>query len=198
QYEETATSGTVTVSHEQSDATQTVTFDLPLPVDGGEGEVTPDKTEVDRAGDEAARTSSVSGTGCPASTEGTVTLMTGAPGETGDEVDSATVTTDANGAFDGATVVVPEGAEPGDYHIVVTVGDVTSDNTGITVGGGGDEPSVTVEPDEAAPGETFTVSGTGFPADTEVLLNSCPARRARRGKLSGLRNSPPTPTVRSW
>src|SRR5690625_3640328 len=68
-YEETETSGQVTVSHEQSDATQTVTFDLPLPVDGGDGEVTPDKTEVDPSGDEAARTISVSGTGFPASTE---------------------------------------------------------------------------------------------------------------------------------
>jgi len=184
-YEETATSGTVTVSHEQSDATQTVTFDLPLPVDGGDGEVTPDKTEVDPGGDEAARTISVSGTGFPASTEGTVTLMTGAPGEAGDEVDSATVTTDANGAFDGATVVVPEGAEPGDYHIVVTVGDVTSDNTGITVGGGGDEPSVTVEPDEAAPGETFTVGGTGFPADTEGIAELVPGAPGEAGEAVG-------------
>src|SRR5699024_8945304 len=73
-YEETEASGQVTLSHEQSGATQTVTFNLPL-LDGGE--VTPDKTEVDPAGDEAARTISVSGTGFPASTEGTVTLMTG-------------------------------------------------------------------------------------------------------------------------
>lgn len=181
-YEETETSGQVTVSHEQSDATQTVTFDLPLPVDGGDGEVTPDKTEVDPGGDEAARTISVSGTGFPASTEGTVTLMTGAPGEAGDEVDSATVTTDANGAFDGATVVVPEGAEPGDYHIVVTVGDVTSDNTGITVGGGGGEPSVTVEPAEAAPGDTFTVAGSGFPASTEGIAELVPGAPGEAGE----------------
>src|SRR5690625_7744140 len=111
--------------------------------------------------------------------------MTGAPGETGDEVDSATVTTDANGAFDGATVVVPEGAEPGDYHIAVTVGDVTSDNTGITVGDGGDEPSLTVEPAEAAPCDTFTVAGSVLPADTEGTAELVPGAQGEPGEAGG-------------
>src|SRR5690625_1077922 len=181
-YEETATSGTVTVSHEQSDATQTVTFDLPLPVDGGDGELTPDKTEVDGTGDETARTVTVSGTGFPASTEGTVALMTGAPGSGGDEVATATATTDASGAFDGATIVVPEGQAAGDYHLVATFGDVTSDNTAITVADGAGTPSVTVDPTEAEPGATAPVAGAGFPAETEGLAELVPGAPGEAGE----------------
>ena len=147
----------------------------PITVSGatpGEPALTPDKTEVDGAGDDAARTITVAGTGFPTSTAGTVTLMTGAPGSGGTAVgEPADVTTDSNGGFVGAAVVVPEGTEAGDYHIVGVFGDATSDNTAITVTGTQPEPTITADKtevditgDETA--RTVTVTGTGFPANT--------------------------------
>lgn len=112
---------------------------------GGSGPaITPDKTEVDSSGDATARTITVDGVGFTASTPGTVTLMTGAPGSGGTAVGTpANFTADAQGAFTAAAVVVPEAQATGDYHLVATDGTLTSDDTAITVTAAAALPQVT-------------------------------------------------------
>ena len=138
----------------------------------GEASITPDKSEVDSSGDEAARTITVAGTGFPASTAGTVFVSAGGPGTGGDQVGTpAEVTTDASGAFTGAVVVIPEGTAAGAYHIVATVDVVTSDDTPLTITSGAGAPAIVADKDSVdGTGDeterTVTVAGSGFPANT--------------------------------
>lgn len=157
--------------------TQLVTFEIPLS-DGGGGTITPDKTTVDASGDAAARTITVGGTAFPASTAGTVALHPGAPGSGGTAVVTANATTDAQGAFTGAALVVPAAQAAGDYHIVATFGASVSDNTAITVTGGGTGGTLTADKTEVdsagdATARTVSVTGAGFtPGAGRISINT--------------------------
>ena len=182
QYETTATSGTVTVTHDETGSTRTLDFTLPLN-GGGTAELTANPATVDSTGDEAARTITVSGTGFEADGTGTVELIAGAPGEAGDALVTANVATDADGAFSDVQVIVPANQTAGDYHLVATVGASSSDDTAITVtGGAGDIPEVTPDVTEVEAGGTVTLAGTGFPADTEGIAELVPGAPGETGE----------------
>lgn len=129
-------------------------------------QATPDT--VDSGGDETARTITVTGADWPAETAGTVELREGAPGSGGTTVVTADATTDADGAVPATAVIVPEGQAEGDYHIVVTVGELVHDDTAITVTATSPpaDPEVTPDVTEVEAGGTVTAAGTGFPAET--------------------------------
>ena len=129
-------------------------------------QATPDT--VDSGGDETARTITVTGADWPAETAGTVELREGAPGSGGTTVVTVDATTDADGAVPATAVIVPEGQAEGDYHIVVTVGELVHDDTAITVTTTPPpaDPEVTPDVTEVEAGGTVTASGTGFPAET--------------------------------
>jgi hypothetical protein len=97
-------------------------------------QIAPDVTTINSAEPlPADRTITVDGTGFDATTAGTVTLFTGDAGTGGTEVASTDVTTDADGAFTDAAVVVPADQAAGGYHLVGTVAEGTADNTSITI-----------------------------------------------------------------
>jgi large repetitive protein len=145
----------------------TVTVGAAPPV---EPEVTPDVTEVAAGG-----TVTAAGTGFPADTAGTVGLYDTA----GTAIVEAPVTTDADGAFSGAALVVPAGTAAGDLALRATVGDATSPDVTVTVTDAPPGPVLAASPttvdsagDEAA--RTVTASGTGFPASAagRVAINT--------------------------
>ncbi|MFI8526211.1 choice-of-anchor G family protein [Promicromonospora sukumoe] len=80
------------------------------------------------------------------------------------------VDTDEDGAFT-ADLTVPDDAEPGDYTVVGT-----DDTTGtpaeaaLTIVAAPIEPTLTVDPTEAVPGGTTTVTGEGYTPDSTVTV----------------------------
>lgn len=141
--------------------------------------LTADKDTVDSSGDEAERTITVDGAGFEAEETGTVELLPGAPGSGGTAVVSEAVTTDADGAFTGAEIIVPEDQEAGDYHLVGTVGASVADDNPITVTDAPVEPELTADKDTVdATGDeaerTITVGGTGFEAETAGTVELLP------------------------
>lgn len=128
---------------------------------------TPDVDTVAPGGD-----ITVTGSGLAANGSGQLQLLTGAPGTDGEEIVSVPVTADATGDIGSVVVSVPADAEPGDYHLVLTGGEVVIDNTAITVSGEppvegeltADKDTLDSSGDEAE--RTVTVSGSGFPAET--------------------------------
>ena len=140
-------------------ANTTVTVTEVPPVDP---EVTTDVAEV-----EAGGTVTAAGTGFPADTAGTVGVYDTA----GTAIVEAPVTTDADGGFTDAALVVPEGTAAGDYLVRATVGDATSPDVTVTVTEPAPVPTFTATPDTIDSGgdeaaRTVTASGTGFPAET--------------------------------
>src|SRR5690606_10320041 len=121
---------------------------------------------------EDGATVTVTGEGYPADTEVTVQLVDSAGNPVGDPVN---VTTDADGAFT-AEVTVPEGTEAGDYAVDAATEAGETASADLTVTNGDDntgddattEPTVTVDPDTAAPGDSITVEGENFPPNSEV------------------------------
>ncbi|MBM7820393.1 5-hydroxyisourate hydrolase-like protein (transthyretin family) [Cellulosimicrobium cellulans] len=82
------------------------------------------------------------------------------------------VATDGDGAFT-TPVTVPEGTTPGDYT-VVGIDDTTSTEAETPLGVGGvgvSEPTVTVDPTTANPGDEVTVTGEGWPPNTTVTVD---------------------------
>ncbi|WP_264032366.1 choice-of-anchor G family protein [Cellulosimicrobium sp. SH8] len=81
------------------------------------------------------------------------------------------VPTDGDGSFT-TPITVPEGTTPGDYT-VVGIDDTTSTEAEapLAVGGVGvSEPTVTVDPTTASPGDEVTVTGEGWPPSTTVTV----------------------------
>src|SRR5690606_40080783 len=98
-----------------------------------------------------------------------VVRRSGAPGYVWISVATGSFTTDANGVFTGATIVVREQETAGDYHLTGTSGTVSADNTAITVTGGTGAPTTIPDKDVVdstgtEPDRTITVDGTGWPA----------------------------------
>src|SRR5690606_32703843 len=100
----------------------TITLNYTVPL--GLTVTEPVPAQVDSAGDAAARTTTVAGENFPPSATGTVAIATGAPGAYGTTVVSAPATTNASGVFTGVALTVPQGQDPGDYHIEATFGDI--------------------------------------------------------------------------
>lgn len=122
--------GTVTVTDESSGgAAVTLSYTVPLSATT----VTAVPVEIDSAGDAAARTTTVSGQGFPASQQGTVAIATGAPGAYGTSVTIASATTNASGAFTGVALTVPVDLDAGDYHVEAVFGSVGDLATALTV-----------------------------------------------------------------
>src|SRR5690606_13869723 len=132
--------------------------------------ISPDKTSVDSGAPEADRTINVTGTDWAANAAVTLALNTGAPGTGGTQVATANATADGEGAFPATPLIVPEQQATGDYHIIATGADQTSDNTAITVTAGGgavltaDKPTVPNTGDAAT--RTVNATGAGFPVST--------------------------------
>lgn len=105
-------------------------------------------------------------------TEVTIGLIDG----TGEAVaEPVVVVADGSGDLpDGTALAVPEDVAPGDYVLVASDengAEVTAD-VAVTAAGPGaactDDAAIAVAPATAAPGETVTVTGTGFPAGSTV------------------------------
>lgn len=128
--------------------------------------ITADKDTVDSAGDEAARTVTVSGTGFPVDLAGRVSIMTGAPGSGGTEVVGADVTTDATGVLPSTPLVVPAGQAAGDYHVHAEYTGVVVDDVPLTVTAPAPTPTVVPGSTTVEAGSDLVVAGTGFPATT--------------------------------
>ena len=143
----------------------TVTVTEPTPPPTPTVAATPDT--VDSSGDETARTITVTGENWPADTAGTVELREGAPGSGGTSIVTADATTTTEGALPATALVVPEDTAAGDYHVVVTVGDLVHDDTAITVTAApAPDPVVIPGSTSVEAGTDLTVAGTGFPAET--------------------------------
>jgi len=120
-------------------------------------------TEVDSGGDEAARTVTASGTDFPTDLAGRVSIMDDAAAE----VVGADVTTDATGVLPDTPLVVPAGQAAGAYTVHAEYEGVTVDDVDLTVTSTPPpDPQITPDVTEAEPGDTVTISGTGFPADS--------------------------------
>ncbi|GAB3181719.1 hypothetical protein GCM10027060_13200 [Nesterenkonia halophila] len=182
----TETDGTETDGTE-TDGTETDGTDE----DGDQSEpsVTVDPTEVP-AGD----STTVDGTGFTPDSTATVQLEDADGNAVGDPI---TAPTDENGNFT-EELPVPEGTEPGDYTVVATDDETgesaqtpltVTDGSGTETDGTGtdgsetdgsetdgsdedatDDPSVTVDPDTAAPGDDVTIGGENFDPDTTVTV----------------------------
>ncbi|MFB8229618.1 choice-of-anchor G family protein [Cellulosimicrobium sp. NPDC055967] len=82
------------------------------------------------------------------------------------------VPTDGDGSFT-TPITVPEDTTPGDYT-VVGIDDTTSTEAETPLGVGGvgvSEPTVTVDPTTANPGDEVTVTGEGWPPSTTVTVD---------------------------
>jgi len=80
------------------------------------------------------------------------------------DIESGDDSTDSSGDFE-CTVIIPEGAA-GEHTITVTDDtDMTAEAT-FTI-----EPDMTVAPDKAVPGDSITVSGTGFGESVDVAID---------------------------
>jgi hypothetical protein len=80
------------------------------------------------------------------------------------DIESGDDRTDSSGDFD-CTVIIPEGAA-GKHTITVTDDSDMQAEATFTV-----EPDMTVTPDKAVPGESITVSGTGFGDSIDVIID---------------------------
>ncbi|WP_423462417.1 choice-of-anchor G family protein [Promicromonospora sp. MS192] len=138
--------------------------------DGGSGEVDPSLT-VNPDSVAPGQSTVATGEGYTPDSTATVQLTDPEGNPVGDPI---TVDTDADGGFT-TPVTVPADAELGDYTVVGT-----DDTTGeaaeapLAVVAGSDicamDPTLTVEPSSAYPGDTVTVVGQGFPAGVPVTV----------------------------
>ncbi len=80
------------------------------------------------------------------------------------DIDSGDESTDSSGDFD-CTVIIPE-AYAGEHTITVTDESDNAAEATFTV-----EPEISVTPESAAPGDSMTVSGTGFAASESVAID---------------------------
>ncbi|MFJ4230500.1 choice-of-anchor G family protein [Cellulosimicrobium cellulans] len=80
------------------------------------------------------------------------------------------VATDGDGGFT-TPITVPVDTAPGDY-VVVGIDDTTETEaeTPLTVGAAAIEPTITVDPTTANPGDEVTVDGTGYTPDATVTI----------------------------
>jgi len=80
------------------------------------------------------------------------------------------VATDGDGGFT-TPITVPVDTAPGDY-VVVGIDDTTETEaeTPLTVGAAAIEPTITVDPTTANPGDEVTVDGTGYTPDATVTV----------------------------
>lgn len=87
----------------------------------------------------------------------------------GNEIGRETVTTDAEGSFT-STLVVPEGAVPGDLTIVATdpANPAITATDAVTISEPAFEPVLIASPDPVAAGETVEVVSSGWPPNTEI------------------------------
>ncbi|WP_345752250.1 choice-of-anchor G family protein [Microbacterium rhizophilus] len=146
-----------------TDGTSTATDTVTVAADAGGDGPTVSVEDPAAPGTDAP----VTGGGWPPNTDVELTLT---DPETGEPVgDTITVTTDENGDIPaGTTYPIPDGLADGDYEMVATDGTSTATDT-VTVaedaGAGG--PSISVD-DPVAPGEDATVTGEGWPPNTDV------------------------------
>lgn len=163
--------GTVSVTDDAiGGETRTMTYTVPLT----QTTVVPTPDTVDSAGNLAARTFTVAGSGFPASTSGTVALATGVAGAYGVTVIAANASTNASGVFTGVSLVVPSETDAGDYHIEATFGsigdlaaDFTMTNTGLLPPAGLASPSQT--------STTVTLTWSAAVDAEEYVVRSSPA-----------------------
>jgi len=148
----TAGAGTVTITDEAIGG-DAVTLNYLVPLDITTVETDP--VQVDSAGDATARTTTVAGEGFPPSTQGTVAIATGAPGAYGTTVVSTNATTNAEGIFTGAALVVPSDTAAGDYHIEAMFGPIGDLSEALTI----------VNTELAAP------TGLASPSQTATTVN---------------------------
>ncbi|MFF5794275.1 choice-of-anchor G family protein, partial [Paeniglutamicibacter sp. NPDC012692] len=124
---------------------------------------------------EAGQTTTVTGEGYPATTDVVVQLTDAANAPVGGSV---TVTTDADGKFS-TPLTVPAGAAPGtDYKVVGSVSGGPSASTGLTVTAPVVAPSIVATPASVEAGQTTTVTGEGYPATTDVVVQLTDAANA--------------------
>ena len=131
----TAGPGTVSVTDDAiGGETRTMNYTVPLTLTS----VVPTPNTVDSAGNLAARTFTVAGSGFPVSTNRTLAHAPGAAGAYGVTVVATNATTNASGVFTGASLVVPSETDAGAYHIEATFGSIadlaaafTMTNTGL-------------------------------------------------------------------
>ena len=108
-------------------------------------------------------TTTVTGEAYPANTEVSVQLTDADGNPVGDPV---SVTTDDTGAFT-TDLTVPEGTEAGEFSVVgaATGGETASAPLQVV-----NAPAITADPDRVPAGDSTTVTGTDFPADSEVTV----------------------------
>ncbi len=138
--------------------------------DAGPGEIDPTLT-VNPASVAPGQSTIATGEGYTPDSTATVQLTDPEGNPVGDPI---VVDTDADGGFT-VPVPVPDDAELGDYTVVGT-----DDTTGeaaeapLAVVSGSDicamDPTLTVEPNAAYPGDTVSVVGQGFPAGVPVVV----------------------------
>ncbi|WP_243696300.1 MG2 domain-containing protein, partial [Aeromicrobium camelliae] len=102
----------------------------------------------------------VSSAGWPVNTPLTVTFTDA----DGNEIGTQPVTTDANGTFS-TTFEVPAGTALGTLDITAADGAGRTASAEVEVVA---DPVITVTPPVAAPGDTITTDGSGYPPNTDV------------------------------
>ncbi|MFD4991506.1 choice-of-anchor G family protein [Cellulosimicrobium cellulans] len=148
------------------DDTTTTEAETPLTVEAAalEPTITVDPTTAN-PGDEVT----VDGTGYTPDSTVTVEIRDGSGTVIATVED---VPTDGEGTFT-SPITVPEGTTPGDY-VVVGIDDTTSTEAEAPLGVGGvgvSEPTVTVDPTTANPGDEVIVTGEGWPPSTTVTVD---------------------------
>ena len=108
-------------------------------------------------------TTTVTGEAYPANTEVSVQLTDADGNPVGDPV---SVTTDDTGAFT-TDLTVPEGTEAGEFSVVGTATGGETASAPLQVA---NAPAITADPDRVPAGDSTTVTGTDFPADSEVTV----------------------------
>ncbi|GHH72274.1 choice-of-anchor G family protein [Promicromonospora soli] len=138
--------------------------------DGGPGEIDPSLT-VDPASVAPGQATLASGVGYTPDSTATVQLMDPEGNPVGDPIP---VDTNAEGAFT-AEVPVPDDADLGDYTVIGTddtTGEAAEAPLEVVVGSDvcATDPTLTVEPTAAYPGDTVSVVGQGFTAGVPVVV----------------------------
>lgn len=136
-----------------------VSNEIDIHVEDRHSLILPSRTDLNSAVlTDAERTIKVTGALFPASTTGTVSLLTGSPGTSGTTVASVDVTTDAEGAMPEVAVVVPKATPPGEHHLVAVIGTETSDDTTVAIR----HPQILLSPKTLRKGMNVTINGADF------------------------------------
>lgn len=137
-----------------------VSPDSPIHVEDRHSIILPSRTDLNSAQfDDDQRSITVTGAQFPASTTGKVTLLTGEPGSTdGTVVSEAETTTEDDGTFTDAVLVVPRNTDRGEHHITAVIGAETSDDTPVLIR----YPQGTWKPESPRNGDKIKFSGRDF------------------------------------